>query len=127
MFALDTMTFRLLLISAALALIVILFVFSYHSRKTWGRRENPDEIHLGPLFDQDEEQAAAEELSTTEDEDEDTVENKEEKPDPDNRNVISISLRSRRREGFNGKQLLSTLERFNLEHGDMDIFIALSR
>ena len=36
--------------------------------------------------------------------------------------VISLCLRARRREGFNGRMLLSMFDRFNLVFGKMDVF-----
>ena len=40
----------------------------------------------------------------------------------DDRNVICIHLRARKREGFSGKNLVAIFNRFNLVFGDMDIY-----
>ena len=46
----------------------------------------------------------------------------EEKLSSDNRNVIYIELRARKREGFGGKSLEAVFHRFNLTFGDMGIY-----
>ncbi len=46
----------------------------------------------------------------------------EEKSSSDNRNVIYIELRARKREGFGGKNLEAVFHRFNLTFGDMGIY-----
>lgn len=130
MFAIDTATLRLLLICGALALIILLIFIKYRRKKHTARRQSINEIPLGPLFssDEEEEEKAAQETRVIQgiqeeaDESPIATESKPPRPDPDNRNVISITLRARRREGFNGKQLLATLARFNLEYGEMNIF-----
>jgi len=123
MFAIDATTLRLLLICGALALIVLLVFIKYRRRKQTVRRQHINEIPLGPLFSVEEEAEEKEQKKQQEEKEDPIVtESQPPKPDPDNRNVISVTLRTKRREGFNGKQLLSTLARFNLEHGDMNIF-----
>ena len=54
-----------------------------------------------------------------------TEQNKQKKGKGANDNapsVISLCLRARRREGFNGRMLLSMFDRFNLVFGKMDVF-----
>ncbi len=128
MFAIDTATLRLLLICAAMALIILLVFIKYRRRRQTVRRQQIDEIPLGPLFSVDkEEEEKDQEQEQQQSEDPIVTEDQPTKPDPDNRNVISITLRAKRREGFAGRQLLSTLARFNLEHGDMNIFHRIIR
>lgn len=134
----DAATVNLLLICAALAVIILLIIHKYLSRNRLpARRQNINEIPLGPLFGSEEEEEEKEEKGGQQAEQQEERINEEptaaagerqsSKPEPDNRNVISITLRSRRREGFNGKQLLATFTKFNLEYGDMHIFHRIIR
>lgn len=129
MFAMDIEMARLLLISAGIALSVMLVILMYRRKKVSVRRNRLADVRLGPLFDTDgEEESPAPREDEAEDMDADMdiapapQQEAVQKPAPDNRNVISIHLRARRREGFDGKQLLTALARFDLEYGEMDIF-----
>ena len=124
MFAVDDSILRLFLLSAAISLIIVLLILRYRKRKRIVRRSRIMEVDMGPLF----EEKRQEEKSEEADEEHLGVENAERikeriaTPEPNNRNVISINLRARRREGFAGKLLLAAFEKFHLESGEMDIF-----
>lgn len=148
MFAMDLATVRLLLICAVVAIAVLWFVIRRQRKGKRFNRRSGRPMDLGPLFDEqdlgiDPEEQPQQEATPTEDEARraPTIQTKaqtEERPkltpslggasdalkdkEVDDRNVISIHLRARKREGFSGKNLVAIFNRFNLVFGDMDIY-----